>query len=160
MQMASRINEGTYLTFALAREEYGIEMHRVLEILGTSAVEPLAEEGSVVRGILPWRGQKVPVLDLRRCLGKAQWDLPHQSCVVTVTAKDWEGRMGYMALLVDGVREVVQVWNENVEEGPALEEDPRAEFLKGLAQCQERLVILLDLDRFANLEELEEAPQD
>ena len=156
MQMTQRINEGAYLTFSLEREEYGIEMHRVLEILGTSAVEPLKGVSSLVRGVLPWRGKKIPVLDLRQCLGKSPLALPHQSCVVTVAAKDWEGSLHTMALLVDGVREVVQVWNENLEAAPGSEEDPRAGYLKGLAQCQERLVILLDLDELAKLDELEE----
>ena len=156
MPMAQKINEGTYLTFALAQEEYGIEMHRVLEIQGTSAIEPLADGSPLVRGILSGRGKRLPVLDLRGCLGKAQGDLPRQNCIVTVAVRGWEGKLFHLALLVDGVREVVQVLNQDLEEAPEMEEDARAEFLKGLAQCQERLVILLDLDRLARLEELEE----
>ncbi len=157
MQMTQRITEGRYLTFSLAHEEYGVEMHRVLEILQASGIEPLSEGSSLIKGLLPWRGQKVPVLDLRRCLGKDEAERSSESCIVTVTAKGWEGNLSLMALLVDGVREVVQVWNENLEQASVLEEDPREEFLKGLVQCDERLVILLDLDRLARLDEVEEA---
>ena len=81
----------------------------------------------------------------------------NSSAAYEEAAKDWEGSLHTMALLVDGVREVVQVWNENLEAAPGSEEDPRAGYLKGLAQCQERLVILLDLDELAKLDELEEA---
>jgi purine-binding chemotaxis protein CheW len=147
--------EGRYLTFSMGREEYGIEIQRVREIMGFAAIETIADAGPSIRGVIRLRGKVVPVLDLRQRFGLEGAEIQRGSCVVTVLVKGWEGPC-WLGLLVDGIREVVQVWTRDLEEAAVMEGDPREEFLFGLARCQDRAVLLLDVDKVAKEEAVEE----
>ncbi len=155
MEAIVQKQEGSYLTFALGREEYGVEVRRVREIIAPAVMEVVPGLAPHIRGILRLRGKVVPVLDLRRRFGLEETETRGDYCVVTVLAKGWEGSF-LMGLLVDGIREVIQVDVQNLEKTSMAEEDPREEFLRGLAQCQDRVVLLLDVDKVAQDEEVEE----
>lgn len=141
--------EGRYLTFSLAGREYGVEVQKVREILEPSCLEPLSGAELNVRWVLRLRGRVVPVVDLRRRFGLAPTGaFPHQ-CIVTVVVRGWDGPF-LMGLLVDGVREVVQVWSKDLVEGMAGE--GREQCLLGPVQCQDRPVLLLDVDALSEEE--------
>jgi purine-binding chemotaxis protein CheW len=148
--------EGRYLTFSVAHEEYAVEVHRVREIIGPSAMEPAANAAPYIRGVIQLRGRTVPVLDLRRRFGLEEAEQRREDCIITVLVKGWEEPF-LMGLLVEGIREVIQIWTENLEKAPAMEGDPREDFLLGLAQLEDRVVLLLDVDKLAKEEEVEEA---
>ncbi len=155
MQMALHKAEGRYLTFSIVREEYGVEIHRVREIIGPVVLEVVPDTAPHIRGILKLRGKVVPVVDLRNRFGLEETEAGKGNCVVTVLAKGWDGPY-LMGFLVDGIREVVQVWSRDLEGVPGMEEDSREEFLLGLAQHQDRAVLLLDVDKIAREEGVEE----
>src|SRR5579863_6774526 len=54
-----------YLTFTLGKEEYGIEILKVQEIKGYSAITPIPNTPPHVKGVMNLRGTVVPVVDLR-----------------------------------------------------------------------------------------------
>ena len=140
--------EGRYLTFSVAQLEYGVEIQKVREILEPSSLEPIPQASSNVRWAVRLRGQVVPVVDLRRCFGSTPVGaFPHQ-CVVTVVARGWKGSF-LMGLLVDGIREVVQVRNKDLEE---MSGEEREGCLLGPVQCQDRSVLLLDVDALSEKE--------
>ncbi len=152
MQTLVHKAEGRYLTFSVAREEYAVEVHRVREIVDSSTMELKSNPDSSLCGVLKLRDREVQVIDLTRrfSLGKA-WDRLG-GCVVTVLVKGWNGPL-LMGLLVDGVREVIQVWTKDLENELVLEPGPRKSFLLGSIRCQDRLVHLLDADQLAVKEE-------
>jgi purine-binding chemotaxis protein CheW len=154
MEMTLHKAEGRYLTFSIAHEEYGVEIHRVREIIGPVVLEVVLNAAPHIRGILRLRGKVVPVVDLRNRFGLEKGEPGQGSCVVTVLAKGWDGPF-LVGLLVDGIREVVQVWTGDLEKDPAMKGDSRNEFLMGLARCQDRSVLLLDVEKMAKGEDVE-----
>ncbi len=153
MEMTLHKSEGRYLTFSIAHEEYGVEIHRVREIIGPVVLEVVPDAAPHVRGILRLRGKVVPVVDLRNRFGFEKGEAHPGSCVVTVLAKGSDGPF-LVGLLVDGIREVIQVWTGDLEEELEMREDSRNEFLMGLARCQDRFVLLLDVEKIAKGEEV------
>ncbi len=156
-QMEVRNNqqmEGRYLLFSIGQETYGVGIHRVREIIGPVELQALPEASPTIAGVVTLRGKTIPVVDLKSRLGLEPQERTGGSCVLTVLAKGWEGPL-WMGILVDGVQEVVQVRSSDLEELPEMEEDPRSEWLMGLAKTQDRIVLLLDVDRVAKEEEVE-----
>jgi purine-binding chemotaxis protein CheW len=154
MEMVLHKVEGRYLTFSVAHAEYGVEIHRVREIIGPVVLEAVPEAAPHIRGILRLRGKVVPVVDLRSRFGLVEGETHRGSCVVTVLARGWNGPF-LIGLLVDGIREVVQVWTQNLEKAPVKAEEARDRFLMGSARCQDRVVLLLDVEKVAEGEEVE-----
>jgi purine-binding chemotaxis protein CheW len=146
--------EGKYLLFTLALETYAVGIHEVLEILGPLDLPELAEGSPSVRGLLNLRGKVVPVIDLRCRLGLDVAKTNPGRCVLTVRAQGWDGPL-WIGLVVDGIQNVVQIKQEELEEVPDMEDDPRNGFIRGLAQCQDRVVLLLDVDQVAKGDEVE-----
>ena len=64
--------EGKYLTFALAHEEYGLEILKVREIIGYMEITAVPQTPGHVKGVINLRGQVIPVIDLRSKFGMAQ----------------------------------------------------------------------------------------
>lgn len=146
--------EGRYLLFSLAHETYGVGIHRVREIMGPVELQPVQDAPPSVKGTVNLRGITIPVVDMRCRLGLEAKPAGTGNCVVTVLAKGWDGPL-WMGLLVDGIQEVTQVWSKDLEATPGMEEDPRADWLLGLARCGEKVVLLLDVDQVAKEEEVE-----
>src|SRR5581483_630745 len=124
MGSISRRIEGRYLTFSISHEEYGVEIHRIREIISPVILEVIPGSAAHVRGVLKLRGKIVPVLDLRERFGLKDGRAQGSSCIVTVLAKGWNGPF-LLGFLVDGIREVVEVRDED------LEKDLTIEFLMG-----------------------------
>ncbi|MBP8912119.1 MAG: purine-binding chemotaxis protein CheW, partial [Phycisphaerae bacterium] len=74
--------EGKYLTFALANEEYGLEILKVREIIGYIDVTAVPQTPSHVKGVINLRGQVIPVVDLRAKFGMATTDVTDQTCII------------------------------------------------------------------------------
>src|SRR5512147_2330969 len=66
----SRVDrEGKYLTFSLAREEYGIGILKIKEIIGMMPITTVPQTPTFVKGVLNLRGKVIPVIDLRLRFG-------------------------------------------------------------------------------------------
>jgi purine-binding chemotaxis protein CheW len=133
---------GQYLTFTLGQEEYGVEILRVQEIKGYSAVTPIPNTPAYVRGVMNLRGAIIPVMDLRMKFGmpEAEYTPFTVIIVVTVGAKT-------MGVIVDSVSDVLIIGKGDVQPTPDFGGTVDAGFIHGIARAGEKLVALLDLDR-------------
>lgn len=131
-----------YLTFTLGQEEYGIEILKVQEIKGYSAITPVPNTPVHVRGVMNLRGTIIPVVDLRAKLGMAE-----ASCTpftVIVVVKVGPKTMG---LVVDAVSDVLNIPTADIQETPDFGAEVDARFISGMAKAGDRLVVLLDIER-------------
>lgn len=129
-----------YLTFRLGDEEYGIEILRVQEIKGFTAVTPIPNTPPEVRGVMNLRGIVVPILDLRIRFGLRETGTTRFTVVVVVNVGE-----RVIGLVVDAVSDVLAVPPEAIEPAPDLGGGSNA--LTGLAKSGDRLVALLDVGR-------------
>ncbi|NLN46382.1 MAG: purine-binding chemotaxis protein CheW, partial [Clostridiaceae bacterium] len=73
-----------YLTFALGKDVYGIEIRHITEIIGIQHITEVPEVPSYVRGIINLRGRIVPVIDVRLKFGKAALPYNDRTCIIVV----------------------------------------------------------------------------
>ena len=131
-----------FLTFALGQEEYGVEILKIQEIKGFSAITPLPNAPAYVKGVLNLRGTIVPILDLRAKFGLPEAAVTAFTVIVVVQV---QGQT--MGFLVDAVSDVLTVAGAQIQPAPDCHGQLDTSCLTGLAQAGDRLVILLDIDK-------------
>ena len=137
-----------FLTFILGAEQYGVEILKVQEIKGYSAVTPIPNTPLYIKGVMNLRGTVVPVVDLRVKFGMepAEYDKFTVIIVVTVGSK-------VMGLMVDAVSDVLDIPAAEMRTAPDLGVRVDTRFISGMANVGDRLAVLLDIERLLNEEE-------
>ena len=131
-----------FLTFALGGEEYGVEILKIQEIKGFSAITPLPNAPAYVKGVLNLRGTIVPIVDLRKKFGLPGVEYTKFTVIVVVQV---QGQT--MGFVVDAVSDVLTVTGTDIQATPDLHGQVDTSCLTGLAKAGEKLVILLDIDK-------------
>ncbi len=148
--MADLKGEEKFLTFMVGREEYGVEILRVREIVGLLDITAVPMTTTHIRGVINLRGKIIPVLDLRHKLGLAPAEAVKENCIVIVSvASQAAGAQNEspVGLLVDSVNEVFKEADAVKEPLPQVGEGKSLDFVRGLAKVKGRLVILLDVEK-------------
>jgi purine-binding chemotaxis protein CheW len=138
--------EGKYLTFALAHEEYGLEILKVREIIGYIDVTALPQTPHYVKGVINLRGQVIPVVDLRAKFGMETTGVTDETCIIVVEITHG-GRKFSTGIVVDRVQEVLDIEGDNIEEAPQFGASVNTDFILGMGKVGESVKILLDIDR-------------
>ena len=135
-----------YLTFMLAGEEYGVDILRVQEIKGWDKVTRIPHTPDYVLGVINLRGAVVPILDLRRRFGLETIDFGPTTVVIVVRVMSGltERTVG---VVVDAVSEVYNVDAADSKPPPDVCGSVDTVFVKALATVEEKMLILLDIDR-------------
>jgi len=137
------------LVFVLGKEEYGVDILKVQEIRGYEKVTPIPSAPAYLKGVVNLRGIIVPVIDLRVKFGMAN---PAYDSFTVVVILRIGGRV--IGVVVDGVSDVVQLGASDVKPAPQLGGLVDASFLAGLATQNDRMVLLLDIEKFLSSGEL------
>jgi len=130
------------VTFQLGREEYGVEIASVQEIIRATDITPVPGAPSHVRGVINLRGKIIPVVDLRRRFALASVESSDNQRIIVVELG--EKRIG---MLVDSVSQVIKVPAGVVEEMPEEATSVDENFIKGVGKLESRLIIILDLNK-------------
>ena len=110
--------EGKYLTFSLDREEYGIGILKVKEIIGMMRITPVPQTPEYVKGVINLRGKVIPVIDLRLRFGMAAVSYTERTCIVVVEIDSSTGKL-HIGIVVDSVSEVINIKDCDIEDTPA-----------------------------------------
>jgi purine-binding chemotaxis protein CheW len=144
------------IVFALADEEYGVEVEKVKTIERMMPMTRVPKTYSFVKGVINLRGVVVPVIDLRGRFGLPEQDYTDNSRIVIIAVNDME-----VGLIVDSANDVIDVDSDSIQDPPEIVGGVRAKYLQGVAKLGERLLVLLNLQEVLNkgeiikLEELE-----
>ena len=131
-----------YLTFTLRGEEYGIKILRVQEIKGFTKIRPIPNAPSYVKGAINLRGTVVPIVDLRSRFGLPETEYNQFAVIIVVSVGDRA-----LGLVVDAVSDVLNFPEDQIEETPQVSGDTDGGFFQGMAKADDRLVLLLNVDR-------------
>jgi purine-binding chemotaxis protein CheW len=129
-------------TFYLAREEYGVDVRQVQEIRRVTEITSVPRAPAFIRGVINLRGRILPVLDLRRRLGLGEVATDRASRIVVVRVKE-----RLLGLLVDGASQVLKIPVSQVEPAPEEVVQKGGDYIRGVAKLEDRLIILVDLER-------------
>ena len=144
------------LTFVLGNETYGVDILRVQEIRGWSAVTKIPNSAPHVLGVLNLRGSIVPVVDLRKRFSLDQAEYTAVTVIIVLSVRNEAGRRDF-GVVVDGVSDVVDVQSSEVRPTPDLGCRAATDHIRGLVPVNDRMVVLLDLDRLIGAEMVEAA---
>ena len=145
---------GKYLTFALGKEEYGLEILKVREIIGYMEITAVPRTPACVKGVINLRGQVISVVDLR-----AKFDMPaaqrtDETCVIVVEIEGENGRKLSTGIVVDRVSEVLNIAGDKIEEPPAFGAAVDTGFILGMGKIGQSVKILLDIDKVLTAQEV------
>jgi purine-binding chemotaxis protein CheW len=119
-----------------------VEILKIQEIKGFSAITPLPNAPPYVRGVLNLRGTIVPIVDLRKKFGMPEEAYTKFTVIVVVQVKGQT-----LGFIVDAVSDVLTVTGADIQPTPDLHGQVDTSFINGLARANEKLVILLDIDK-------------
>jgi purine-binding chemotaxis protein CheW len=138
-----------YLAFKLGDEEYGIDILKVQEIRGYENVTRIANAPEFIKGVINLRGIIVPIVDMRIKfnLGEPSYD---QFTVVIILSI--AGRV--MGMVVDSVSDVTTLQPEQIRPAPQMGCALNTDYLVGLGTVEERMLILLDIERLMSSAEM------
>ncbi len=148
-------NSSQFLSFTLGDEEYGVDILRVQEIRSWEPVSRIPNVPEYEKGVVNLRGAIVPIVDLRERfgLGHAEYD---PLTVVVVLQAQIEDKTRVMGVVVDSVSDVVDVERNKIQTTPNFGAKVSMEFINGLASVNERMVMLLDVDKLLKLDEMDD----
>ena len=149
--MADR--EGKYLTFTLAKEEYGIGILKVKEIIGMMPITTVPRTPGFVKGVINLRGKVIPVVDLRLKFGMEEIAYTERTCIIVVEIGGAAGSV-LTGIVVDAVSEVLNIMGGDIEDAPAFGAKLDTNYILGMAKMNGGVKILLDIDRVMGNEEM------
>jgi purine-binding chemotaxis protein CheW len=137
-----------FLAFTLGKEEYGIDILRVQEIRGYEPVTRIANSPDFIKGVVNLRGIIVPIVDMRI---KFNLGTPTYDQFTVVIILNIGGRI--MGMVVDSVSDVTTLSPDQVRPAPEMGTFD-SDFLIGLGTLNERMLILVDIDKLMSSAEM------
>lgn len=142
-----------YLTFTLNEEHYAVPVSKVREVLEYTRITKLPRTASFMKGIINLRGSGVPVIDLRLKFGMEETPVAKDTAIIVLDVEGVEGSV-IVGALADAVHEVVEIAADKVEPAPRFGTKLAAEFIKGVGKRDDAFIIILDIDRIFNSDEV------
>ena len=149
--MITKASGGKYLIFALEKEEFGLPIQKVKEIIGIMTITRVPKTSRFIKGVINLRGKIIPVMDLRLKFGLDEKQYDERTCLIVVEISD---TAKLIALVVDSVSEVLNIQNSEIEAPPDLASQGDSAFLRGMGKVKDRVLLLLDVDGVINNQDL------
>jgi purine-binding chemotaxis protein CheW len=151
--VAAAQRHGKYLTFHLGREEFGIQVVHVREIMGLQDITAVPQTPPFLKGVINLRGKIIPVVDLRLKFGFKESEYTNSTCIVVVQVRRPDETI-QMGLIVDSVAEVLNLSAEEIDDTPNFGDGLTTPHLLGIAKVKGAVKILLNIDCVLTLQEL------
>lgn len=140
-----------WVTFRLGEETYGINVMQVQEVLRMTEIAPVPGAPDYVLGIINLRGNVVTVMDTRKRFAMPPKESDDSTRIVIIEAEDQ-----VVGILVDSVAEVVYLKQSDIETAPQVGNEESSRYIQGVANREEGLLILVDLNKLLTEEEWKE----
>jgi len=137
------------LAFKLGDEEYGVDILKVQEIRGHDPVTRIANAPDFIKGVVNLRGIIVPIVDLRQ---RFHLDIRDNDQLTVVIVLNIANRV--IGMVVDSVSDVIRIGRDDIRPAPQMGTAFDANFLLGLGTIDDRMLILIDIERLLSSEEL------
>jgi purine-binding chemotaxis protein CheW len=137
-----------FLTFNLGDEFYGVDILRVQEIKGYTAVTKIPNTPAHIKGVLNLRGTIVPIVELRTKFALPTIEYTTFTVIIVVVVRD-----KVMGLVVDSVSDVLNIDAKDIQPPPKFGAKVDVSFINGIGKSGDKLVALLDIDRLLMDEE-------
>lgn len=144
-------NKGELLqmvSFNLGDEEFGLDILMVQEINRMLNITKVPKSPEFVEGVINLRGRVIPIINLRKRFNMPDKEHDKQTRIVVVTIEN-----KIVGLVVDAVSEVLRLPADTIEPPPPMVSGIESEYIKGVGKLDNKLLILLDLDKLLSQKE-------
>lgn len=138
-----------YLTFSLGKEEYGVEILKVREIIGLMHITAVPRMPDFVKGVINLRGKVIPVIDLRAKFGMDGVETTEETCIIVV---DIEKIL--IGVFVDRVSEVLDIQDSNIEDSPDFGSNVSTDFILGMGKAKDKVIMIIDIAKVLTSSEI------
>jgi purine-binding chemotaxis protein CheW len=138
------------VTFSIGDEEFGVDILKVQEIIRMMEITKVPRAPDFVEGVINLRGKVIPILDLRKRFGLVSRGHDKHTRIIVIEINNM-----IVGFVVDSVSEVLRIPSSTVEPPPPVVSGMESEYISGVGKLEDRLLILLDLDRLLSHEERE-----
>jgi purine-binding chemotaxis protein CheW len=142
------------VTFSIGDEEFGVEILKVQEINRMMEITRVPKAPDFVEGVINLRGRVIPVIDLRKRFGLESKVHDKDTRIIVI-----EINKMIVGFVVDAVSEVLRIPADTVEPPPPVVAGLDSEYISGVGKLEDRLLILLDLDRLLTRQEKSQLTQ-
>jgi len=139
------------VSFGIGNEEFGIEILKVQEIIRLMTITEVPNSPEFVEGVINLRGRVIPVIDLRIRLGLPKIEHSNSTRIIVVEINDTT-----IGFIVDAVSEVLRIPQNITEAPPPIATGVDTEYITAIGKLEDRLIILLDLEKILSLTEKDE----
>jgi purine-binding chemotaxis protein CheW len=136
------------VTFSLGNEEFSVDILKVQEIIRLMELTRVPKAPEFIEGVINLRGKVIPVMDLRKRFGMPEAEDSSDARIIVVELKNTT-----VGFRVDGVSEVLRLPADTVEPPPTMVCGVETEYIKGVGKLDDRLIILLDVEKVLTEEE-------
>jgi purine-binding chemotaxis protein CheW len=143
------VDRGTYLTFNLDSESYAIEISKVKEIIALMKTTKVPKMPKYIKGVMNLRGIIIPVIDLRLKFQMQEVEPQMHTAIIIIQIES--SNIGFV---VDRVEEVISIENEKLTDAPKFGTKVDTEFIKAMAQIDTEVVMILDLEKVLDEDEI------
>jgi len=145
------VSEVKVIVFRLQDEEYGVEVNQVRSIERLEHITRVPRTPKFVKGVINLRGIVTPIINLRSRFGLEEIDYTESTRIIIVAVGELE-----VGLIVDSANDVIDIPVNAIEPPPEVVGGVEAAYLRGVAKLEKRLLILLNLDKVLNTEEIKQ----
>jgi purine-binding chemotaxis protein CheW len=144
---------GKFLTFALGKEEYGLPILKVREIIGLMEITAVPRTPAYIKGVINLRGQVIAVMDLRARFAMPAVEKTDETCIIVVEIQAGGGRKLSTGIIVDRVSEVLNIADDKIEDAPAFDATVSSDFILGMGKVNDAVKILVNIDKVLSADE-------
>jgi purine-binding chemotaxis protein CheW len=144
------IDTNQFLTFMLGSEEYGVDILNVQEIRSWESATVIPNTPDYVLGVINLRGLIVPIIDLRKRFAMSGAEFGPTTIIVIVKLSGKSNSSKTIGMVVDEVSDVYNIVDDDIGEVPGFGSVVGMEFIKGVANVNEKMIIVLNIDSLIN----------
>ncbi|MDP4132689.1 MAG: chemotaxis protein CheW [Bacillota bacterium] len=140
-----------YLLFSVDKEIYGAEIKNVEEIIGIQDITHVPQLPEFIKGIINLRGNIIPVGDLRIRFKKEAGSYMGKASIVILNLNEV-----VLGIIIDNALEVITIMPDEIQLPPEMSSGYKDKYVKGIAKVNEKIVLLLNIQKLISEEELDE----
>ncbi|MGG5252928.1 chemotaxis protein CheW [Neobacillus sp. SM06] len=137
------------IVFQLKEKEYAIPVEQVRSIEKVQHITRVPGVSSYIKGVINLRGLVTPIVDLRNRFGLEESDYSDHTRIIIAVIGDVE-----VGLVVDAANDVLDISRDAIEPPPEIVGGKEAEYINGVVKIEKRLLILLDLEKVMNIDQI------
>lgn len=153
MEIKSKTETNSYLTFKIRNEEFAANVSKVINILELTKITEVPKSPEYMKGVINLRGAVLPVIDTRIKFGFSPTEYTSNTCIIVMEVKE-DKDIVQLGALVDFVNAVVEIDEDQIQPPPTIGSKYKSEFIYGMAKVNDKFIMLLDIEKAFTSDEI------